>query len=382
MSASEPWPAAEVYARFGVRRVVNAADTYTALGGGALPGEVRAAMAGAAAHHVDVAELLAATGAHLARLTRNEAALVVNGAAAGLALAVAACIAGPSPAAVDHAPAHRTDRRRVVLLRCQRNPYDRAVAQAGAEIVEIGYADATHPWQLAAELGPRTAAVVLFAGTQFERYGLALEEVVRLAHDQQVPVIIDAAAQLPPVENLWHYTGRGADLVLFSGGKGLRGPQSSGLVLGRAELVAACRAHAYPNHALGRAMKTSKENVLGLVAAVERALGLDWAAERGRWEAMVGRTIDALATVPGVRAWRVPSGRLGQQYPRAFFAWDEPGVTAAALATRLAAGNPAVHIGHGEDGPRTAYVNPFVLDDPAELDLLLDRLVPALERRT
>ncbi|WP_269476450.1 aminotransferase class V-fold PLP-dependent enzyme [Phytohabitans suffuscus] len=118
---------------------------------------------------------------------------------------------------------------------------------------------------------PRTAAVVYFAGTRFERYALPLEQVVDLAHEAGVPVIVDAAAQLPPVENLWHYTGLGADLALFSGGKGPRGPQASGLVLGRRDLVDACRAHACPNHALGRTMKTSKENVLGLVAAVERA---------------------------------------------------------------------------------------------------------------
>ncbi|BCB92113.1 hypothetical protein Psuf_094260 [Phytohabitans suffuscus] len=113
--------------------------------------------------------------------------------------------------------------------------------------------------------------MVYFAGTRFERYALPLEQVVDLAHEAGVPVIVDAAAQLPPVENLWHYTGLGADLALFSGGKGPRGPQASGLVLGRRDLVDACRAHACPNHALGRTMKTSKENVLGLVAAVERA---------------------------------------------------------------------------------------------------------------
>ncbi len=315
-------PTADGYERLGVRRVVNASDTLTALGGGRLSPGVLAAMAQAASHHVDVDELLAAAGEHLARLTRNDAALVVSGAAAGLAVATAACVAGDSPAAVDALPGAPGPRHEVVMLRSQRNPYDRAVLQGGATIVEIGYFDATPRWQLEAALSDRTAAVVWFAGTQYEWGALPLADVLAVARPAGVPVIVDAAAQIPPVENLWRYTrDEGADLVVFSGGKGLHGPQASGLVLGRADLVRAAAAHAYPHHGVGRSMKTSKENVLGLVAAVEEALAADRDAQRAVWETQVSRVVTTLSAVDGVSAWRVGEGRLGQQCPRAFFRW-------------------------------------------------------------
>ena len=378
MSAAEP---AGVYRKLGLRKVVNAADTYTVLGGGPLPDEVRTAMDEAAGHHVDVVQLLAASGEHLAQLTRNEAALVVNGAAAGMAIATAACIAGDRPAGVGAAPAHRTERTEVVLLCAQRNPYDRAVLQGGGTVIEVGYSDNTHAWQLESAIGPRTAAVLWFAGTQFERYALPLQAVLDVAHAADVPVIVDAAAQLPPVDNLWHYTEAGADLVLFSGGKGLRGPQNSGLVLGRRDLVRACAAHSYPHHSLGRAMKTSKESIVGLVAAVERALALDWDGERLRWRRTVSDVVERLDGLDGVQAWATDSGPLGQAYPRAMFRW-QPAVApaATALAQLLAAKEPAVHIGRGELDDYTAWVNPTLLSD-GELDIVMDAVTGALHTR-
>ena len=371
MSGSDP-----AYARLGLRRVVNAADTYTALGGGRLPDEVRAAMVAAAAHHVSVPALLAAVGDRLASLTRNPAALVVNGAAAGLAVAAAAVMAGDDPGRVDALPGRPGPRSEFVVLCCQRNPYDRAVLASGGTLVEVGYSDSTPSWQLAAALTERTAGVLWFAGDQFERYSPPLEEVAALAHAAGVPVIVDAAAQVPPVSNLWTYRERGGDLVLFSGGKGLRGPQASGLVVGSRSLIGACARNTYPYHSIGRAMKTSKENVLGLLAAVERSLALDWDAEYARWSGSLDGFAARLAEVPGVTQWRVPTGRLGQAYPRLFFCWTG-GRTAAELAAALRDRDPAVEIGTGEGGERTAHLNPYsLLDGEAELviEAVLDEL--------
>ena len=372
--ASAP-AAADVYKLLGVRRVINAADTYTALGGGRLPAEVTSAMVDAAAHHVHVDELLPAVGRRIAELLDVPAALVVNGAAAGLTVAAAGCIAGTDPARVGHLPQCPGDRNQVVTLKCQRNPYDRALLTAGAELVEVGYADSTPEWSLESAIGPRTAAVVYYAGNQFEQYALPLERVAELAAAQSVPLVVDAAAQLPPVANLWDYLRRGADLVLFSGGKGLRGPQSSGLVVGRQDLVEACAANSYPHHSVARAMKTSKENILGLLAAVERAVALDWDVEYTRWQGLLQRYAAQLTAIPEVHAWEVPTGRLGQTCPRLFFEWTGPHTgTAGELGAALAARDPSILIGIERPRDRQAYLNPYsILRD--EEDHLIDVVV-------
>ncbi len=369
MAMTEPAPApAQIYADLGVRRVINAADTYTALGGGRLPEDVTAAMSAAAAHHVDADELLTAVGRRLAELIGAPAAHVVNGAAAGLAVSVAACITGTDAAAVGLLPDTRDRRDEVVILASQRNSYDRAVLAAGATLVQVGHADSTPPWAVSAGIGPRTAAVLYFSGTQFERCAPPLPEVAEAAHAHGVPVIVDAAAQFPPVANLTGYLDQGADLVLFSGGKGLRGPQSTGLIVGRDDLVAACAANSYPHHSVGRSMKTSKENALGLLAAVERALKLDWDGEYRRWERLLEQYQARLDAVPGLRTWIVPTGRLGQTCPRLFFQWPQSiDATAADVERRLADGSPAIAIGVEDPRSQQAFINPYsVLPDEEE----------------
>ncbi|WP_245597264.1 aminotransferase class V-fold PLP-dependent enzyme [Jiangella gansuensis] len=359
---------ARIYDDLGIRRVINAADTYTAWGGGRLPDEVVAAMSAAAAHHVDIGALLGAVDRRIALLTGAPAAHVVNGAAAGLAVSVAACITGTDPAAVGLLPDTRGRPSEVVILAAQRNSYDRAVLAAGATLVQVGHADSTPPWAVAAGIGPWTAAALYFAGTEFERCAPPLEDVAAAAHAHDVPVIVDAAAQFPPAGNLTHYLDRGADLVIFSGGKGLRGPQSTGLILGREDLVAACAANSYPHHSVGRSMKSSKENVLGLLAAVERAVKLDWDGEYQRWVDLLAGYQARLAAIPGLRTWIVPTGRLGQTCPRLFLEWPaEAGTTAADLERRLAAGDPAVAIGVDDPRSHRAFVNPYsVLPDEEE----------------
>lgn len=355
-----------MYRGLRVRRVINAADTYTVLGGGRLPEEVVEAMAAAAGHHVHVDELLGAVGRRIAEVLGVPGAHVVNGAAAGLAVAAAACMAGTDPAGVGLLPETAPTRDQIVALRCQRNSYDRALVQSGAHLVEVGFADSTPPWALEAAISERTAAVVYYAGEQFERFAPSLDEVARVAHEHKVPVIVDAAAQLPPVSNLRRYLDEGGDLVLFSGGKGLRGPQSTGLIVGTAELIQACAANSYPHHSIGRSMKVSKETALGLLAAVERAVQLDWDAEYRRWEALLRGWAQALSPIAGLRSWIVPTGRLGQTCPRLFLEWQD-GPTAGELARQLEALDPSIVIGVDRVDVRQAFLNPYsVLPDEEE----------------
>jgi uncharacterized pyridoxal phosphate-dependent enzyme len=304
-----------VYDELGVPRVINASATLTRLGGSRMPPPVVAAMAAAAESFVDLDQLQERVGARIAELTGNEACYVSSGAAAGIAVAVAACIAGTDPALTFAFPAlEGVERTEVVIHRSQRNGYDYAARQTGAHLVEIdGTAEA-----LTDALSPRTACVLWFAGANFAEDALPIEEVVRIAHGRRVPVLVDAAAQIPPISNLRRFTRElGADAVIFSGGKGLRGPQSSVLVLGTGEIVAGCRANGNPNHSLGRPMKVGKEELAGILAAVEWSLARDEPALLARYEATVRRWIDGVADIPGVTAERVYPSEAGQPHGRA-----------------------------------------------------------------
>jgi len=252
------YPEQDVYERLGVRKLINAEGTVTALGGCRMEPEVTAAMARASRHFVDLHELLIKSGAYVAELIGVEAALITAGAAAGLALATAACIAGDDPAYVQRLPDAEGKPTRVAIHRCHRNGYDQAVRQVGAELVEFGWIKETYPWQL------------------------------------------EAAAELPPVHNLWRFARAGADLAVFSGGKDIRGPQSSGLIVGRKDLIEACTRHACPNYSIGRAMKTGKEEIIGLVVALERYLSQDREAEDAQWEAQVAHLMQRLETLRGI----------------------------------------------------------------------------------
>jgi uncharacterized pyridoxal phosphate-dependent enzyme len=364
-----------VVASLGLKRVINAADTYSIIGGSVPAPAVIEAMAEAAGAYMRVDALQDAVGARIAKITRSEAALVSAGAAAGLAVAVAALLAGTDPAKIAALPQVAGERRRVIIQRCQRIPYDQSIRMLGVDLVEIGLADQTRAWELEAALATGAAAVVYIAGTTFERFSLPLPEVVAIARSYGTPVIVDAAAQLPPVGNLWRYGEAGADLVIFSGGKGLRGPQASGIVCGRADLVAACRANMSPNHAFGRAMKVGREQIVGLLAALEHFLALDWDETARRWEEIVASVVAELGTLPGVAATRIFPGRLGQTYPRALITWDEDlAIDRATLVETLASGDPEIHVGLADDSGPGITVNPFVLHYADEVSLVVDAL--------
>ncbi len=208
------------YGALGLRPVINAAATLTSLGGSLMPGPVLESMADAAGHFVDIVELQERVGSRLAELTHNDAAYVVSGAAAGITIAVAACIAGPDPRLVGAFPElEGVTRRDVVIERRQRNGWEYAAKLAGARIVEF---DGTTEG-LEAVLSERTACVLSFAGARFGTDVGSVGRVVEVAHAYGVPVIVDAAAQIPPISSLWSYTREaGADVVIVSGGKGLR----------------------------------------------------------------------------------------------------------------------------------------------------------------
>ncbi|MEV0347956.1 hypothetical protein AB0H88_19470 [Nonomuraea sp. NPDC050680] len=373
---------------FGVRPVINASATLTALGGSLMPPSVLKAMTEGAAHFVDLPELHDRVGERLATLTRNEAACVTSGAAAAITLTVASCVGEPAQAFPADAE--------VVMFAGQRNGYDYAARLTGARIVEVGPSIE----ELRAALVRRPACLLWFAGAHYAADALPIEDVIRVARElapagpapagtpgltgpPAVPVIVDAAAQIPPVSSLWRFTAElGADAVIFSGGKGLRGPQSSGLVLGKRWIVDRCRAHASPNQQIGRGMKVGKEELLGLYAAVEWTLEQDEEALLASYEQIVDRWIAGLRGVPGVVAERGYPSEAGQPHGRAVVRLlTTSGWTRDGLVRALWDGDPRIAVGVFGVPDDAIALNPQTIE-PGEDLVVLDALVRHLSRFT
>jgi len=361
------------YNDLGIRPIINAAATLTRLGGSRMPAPVLEAMVAAASMFVDLDELQRRVGARIAELTHNPACYVSSGAAAGVALSVAACIAGDDPVARAQFPFLEDGKNEVIVHRCQRNGYDYAIRQTGARLVEIGRAHSAQLAELEAAITPRTAAVVHFVGAHFAEGALPLDQVVAAAHARGVPVIVDAAAQIPPIANLWRFTrDMGADIAIFSGGKGLRGPQSAGLVLGRPDLIAACQLNGSPNHSIGRPMKVGKEELMGMLAAVEWSLAQDETALLAHYERMVEYWLAGLQDLPGVEVSRGYPSEAGQPHGRAIVRFEPTcSLTRDQAVAALLAGDPAVAVGVVDVD--CIALNPQTIE-PGEAELVLAAL--------
>ena len=334
-----------VYERLGVRPVINARGMNTMASGSLMPKPVLEAMAEAASAFVDMAELNARAGQHIARLIGVEAAHVTSGSAGGLLLAAAAVIAGTDPERIQRLPDTTGVRNELVIQRCGRIHYDQALRTAGARLVEVGGPEACGAAEVEAAIGDRTAALVYIVSPRLGARGVPAETMARLAHAHGLPLIVDAASSLPPVGHLTRWIEAGADLAIYSGGKGIRGPQNTGLLLGRADLVRAAAANAAPNSAVGRPCKVSKEAIVGLVTALELFLQEDHQAEWDRHLEEARRIAEAVAGLPGVRT-TIEDDRAEWTAPTVLIALDEraTGWTPAGLMDVLRTGEPPVMV--------------------------------------
>jgi uncharacterized pyridoxal phosphate-dependent enzyme len=368
----------DIYDELGVGKVINGNATLTRLGGSIMPPQVVAAMAEAAQSFVDIDELQYKVGARIAEWTRNEAAYVSCGAAAGLVLSAAACIAGLDPEKRQRLPYTDGMANEVIVHRHGRVGYDFAVRQAGARFVEIGDMKGTSADEMEAAITERTAAILYFYKMHLMDGQVPLEQAIEIGKRRGIPVVVDAAAQIPPVENLWRFTHMGADLVLFSGGKGLCGPQSSGLILGRKDLIDACAFHACPRPFIGRPMKVGKEELVGLMTALRWYLDLDHEALMASYEEQVQAVIDAFCRVPHVDAKRSFPSEAGQPMPRAEIVLDEEqtGVSRDEVLERLQAGTPSVSLAPA--GKFGLYVNPQTLQ-PGQIQTVIECIKRVLQ---
>jgi L-seryl-tRNA(Ser) seleniumtransferase len=361
------------YGRLGLPRAINCMGAVTFLGGLPLHDDVIEAMRAAARAKVDLNELERAAGRRIAELTGAEAAFITTGAAAGWGLAAAACIAGTDPARIMHLPAIRDGKREVAIHRKHRSNFDHAIRGTGARLAEFGASrDQTWPWELEDAIGAETAAVAYITD-----YGvstvLSLEQVVAIAPARGVPVIVDAAVSLPPLANLRRLPATGADLVSFSGGKAVGGPQNTGFVVGRADLIEACAQNASPNHnTIGRPFKVNCEAIVGLVTALERYAAHDEEAERAAWVETL-RTVQHAAGLDDTTSSITSTSYHGMPIP----ALRIPVPDADGLAVALRAGDPAVWVGTGQG---ELLVNPHALA-PEDAELAGTRIREALHGR-
>ena len=373
------WSTGSAYERLGVAPIINAAGSITRLGGSRTRPETLELMAQAARVMVNIDDLNRAAGKELARLTGAEAGFVCSGAAGGLVLQAAAVIAGNDPVKMRQLPNTDGLKNEIAIHTMHRFPYDQAYRAAGARLVEFGDYLFTHPWQLEGAINERTAAVAYLLAPFSSNRVLPLETVCEIAHAHGVPVIVDAASMLPPRANLYRYLRAGSDMVVYSGGKGIRGPQGSGILVGRADLIEAAAAQANPAQFPGRGMKVAKEEVIGLVASLAAFVEEDEAAEMEAYRAMVQPVVDALVELPGLRVTLEHDGTNYLLPQAAIFFTDEwRGPSRDTVATALELGTPQIHL-QQLGGPRELAVDPLNLTEE-EVEIVIRRLREELTR--
>jgi len=369
-----------VYARLGVRPVINARGVNTMAGGSLMPRPVLDAMVEAAGCFVDMADLNARAGRRIAELAGAEAAMVTAGSAAGMLVAAAACMAGSDPAQVRQLPDTGGLRNELVIQRCQRFQYDQALRTSGARLIEAGDPEGCIEAQLDGAIRERTAALVYVVYPPLGHRGVSVEAIIEIAHRHGLPLIVDAASAIPPLRHLNLWTDLGADLVIFSGGKGVRGPAGTGFILGRPDLIAAASANAAPNSAIGRVCKVGKEEIVGLVTALELFVAHDHAAEWQRHLTEAHLVTGAVADLPGVHARVVEDSTLWPS-PAALIRFDAAinGLTPGAVMEALRSGEPPILTRLYPSGQPDAElcVDPHCLRD-GEAQLVARRLREAI----
>ncbi len=368
-----------IYQRFDVQTVINACGTVTRLSGGRMHPDVAAAMVAASTECVDMVALQAGACRVITRITGAQAGIVTSGASAGILLGAAACLAGLDPARMNRLPETPDGRNAFVVVRSQRNMYDRAIAVAGGRIVEVGIPDRysgpgvrdATAWEIATAITPDTVAIYYLAHPQSLP---SLHDIAAVAHEHGIPLLVDAAAQLPPADNLRRFLGQGADLVAFSGGKAIGGPQASGILCGRADLIASALLqmldldmfpdtwHApaefaalrqlpgLPQHGIGRSCKIGKEEIAGVLVALERFAAGNDRARHAEWHDILQAIITATNNA-------VPARIIDKPMPILEVTAADPD----ALAAFLAANDPPILCGLGRRHEGVLLFSPAAL---------------------
>ena len=383
-SSPQPAPkAVDYYQKLGVTPFINAAGTYTVLSASTMPDEVQEAIALAARQPVHLNELLDASGAYLAKQLRCEAALVTAGAAAALVVGTAACVTLGNEQAILGIPNDMNGlKNEVIVQKTHRYDYDHALRNCGIRFVDVETLE-----QYEQAFNERTVMAHFFNAASGK---ISREDWVRVAHQHGVPCFNDAAADVPPISNLWNYTQMGFDLVTFSGGKGLRGPQCTGLLLGKKALIDAAKKNNSPNsNTVGRGMKVAKEEIVGLVAAVDWFLKQDDAAMEAEYRERTDRIAKHLNAIPTVQT-RVFIPDVANHVPHLLITYDQSRIkiTGTEVMHKLREGKPRIELNPAtggapasaglESGPNTIVVGVWMLQ-PGEDMVVAKRLREVLQ---
>ena len=370
-AAAAPTVGRDYFRELGVRPFINAAGTYTAMTASLMPPEVMAAVNYASKHYVMLDELHDKVGERIATLLHCDAAMVTSGAASALTLGTAAVLTGTDRQKIVDLPDLSRMKSEVIVQKSHRFGYEHAVRNCGVRLVEVETRE-----DLERAVNKQTA-MMLFYNNNNPEGRIRDEEFVQLGKRHGIPTLNDAAADVPPVDNLWKYTKMGFDLVAFSGGKGLRGPQSAGLLLGRKDLIAAARLNAPPNgNTVGRGLKVNQEEMLGILAALERYLANDHVAERREFDARAEAIRGSVAMLPGVKA-EIFVPEVANHVPHVKISWDAAtkGLTAADAVNALRAGEPSI----GTRSEGDALVIGVWMMQPGEDKIVARRLRQVLE---
>jgi len=336
--------AQDYYAKLGVTKIINAAGTYTALTASIMPPSVQEAVARAAKYPVRLEELQTSAGAYLARQLRCEAAMVTAGAASALTLATAACMTRGINTAILDIPTDVSGlKNEVIIQKAHRSGYDHAIRNCGIRFVQVETMQ-----EYEAAFNDRTVMAHFFNAAEGGQIGR--EDWLRVAHSHGVPCLNDAAADVPPISNLWNYTQMGFDLVAFSGGKGMRGPQNAGLLLGKKDLISAAVRNNNPaGDTIGRGMKVAKEQIVGMVAAVDWFLSQSDAGMETEFRRRADRIAARLKNIPSLESKIVIPNTAANAVPHLLLRYDQSRVKIAprAVAKELRGGNPSIELHPG-----------------------------------
>lgn len=367
-----------LFTRIGVRPILNAHGTFTIISGSRSLPQVKQAMFEASHYFVHLDELMDAVGKELGQLTGAEWGIATTGCEAAIALATIACIAGTDPEKSQALPYIKA-RDQVIIPKHSRNPYDFGVRMTGAEVVEVDSAE-----ELRNKLSAGTAMIYILSGPAAETGPLSIPNICAIAKEKNVPVFVDAAAEEPIKPNI--HLQHGATLVGYSGGKCMRGPQSSGMLIGQKDLCRAAYFQAAPHHNYGRAYKCSKEEVMGLLAAVREWYKRDHDAEQRQWLAWLQHIEGRVKALPSVTAEYLQPEDLSNKSPRLRIHWDatQLKITGTELVARLDAGSPRILV-DGGSGTRPDHmassltIMPYMMD-PGEERIVADAIYEGLTK--